>query len=103
MDTAIHRWNRLYMLVNDKSTVGVDGVRDTDNPCDAFVTGQPQGNCSTDGHYMCNECVERASCTGCGKRPMSCECSPCSWCSGDGFVGVTPCRECKSTGKGGHE
>ncbi len=26
--------------------------------------------------------------------------TPCSWCSGDGFVGVVPCRECKSTGKG---
>lgn len=22
----------------------------------------------------------------------------CSWCYGDGFVGVVPCRECGSTG-----
>jgi hypothetical protein len=24
---------------------------------------------------------------------------PCSWCSGTGFVGVVPCRECDSTGR----
>ena len=24
--------------------------------------------------------------------------SPCSWCSGTGFVGTVPCRECGSTG-----
>lgn len=23
----------------------------------------------------------------------------CSWCYGDGFVGVVPCRECGSTGR----
>jgi DnaJ-class molecular chaperone len=23
---------------------------------------------------------------------------PCTWCSGTGFVGTTPCRECVGTG-----
>lgn len=74
MDTAIQRWNRLCRLVNDKPTVGVDGVRDDDHPCAAFVLGKPQGDCSTDGHYMCDECTERASCDRCGERPMYCAC-----------------------------
>lgn len=28
----------------------------------------------------------------------SADADPCSWCSGDGFVGIVPCRECGSAG-----
>lgn len=27
---------------------------------------------------------------------------PCSWCAGTGFTQVTPCVECKGTGKEAH-
>ena len=91
-------WSELVANVNGRSLFGSEGVRDPNNRCDAFAIGKPAGDCLTDGHYLCNECVERATCHGCGKRPMSCECTPCSWCRGDGFVGVVPCRECRSTG-----
>ena len=33
--------------------------RDLDYPCPdrAFGPGKPNGDCDTDGHYMCAECV----------------------------------------------
>lgn len=33
--------------------------RDPDLPCpsDDFEPGTPEGECETDGHYMCRECV----------------------------------------------
>jgi hypothetical protein len=43
--------------------VGLDrparSERDPDAPCpsDAFEPGAPSGDCDTDGHYMCSECV----------------------------------------------
>ena len=57
--------------------LGEDGVRDPESPCDMFRRGEPKHRalCETDGHYLCDECVERASCGGgCGKRPSQCEC-----------------------------
>jgi len=37
---------------------GTPGVRDPDNPCEAFIPGtpHPHGDCNTDGHYLCAEC-----------------------------------------------
>lgn len=52
-----------------------------DLPC--FRRGEPttDGKCQTNGHYMCNECSERATCFGCGNRPADCECLHCEVCS----------------------
>lgn len=43
---------------------GEPGIRDVDAPCDAFQpAGKPfepaegNGDCETDGHYICSECV----------------------------------------------
>lgn len=35
---------------------GTPFVRDQDYPCYVFEPGEPQGNCDTDGHYICAEC-----------------------------------------------
>lgn len=69
-------WNELIAQVNGRTFFGQPGVRDPDAPCDAFAPGTPEasGRCSTDGHYMCDECRLRATCAGCGQRPMQCEC-----------------------------
>lgn len=54
----------------------VDGIRDPQFPCEVFRLGTPDtgGRCETDGHYVCDECVHRATCGGCGLRPSACEC-----------------------------
>jgi hypothetical protein len=51
-------------------------VRDPEHPCDSFVSGTPtlDGDCETDGHYLCDECERRQTCEGCGYRPSQCEC-----------------------------
>lgn len=59
-----------------KGPTHVDGVRDPDYPCVEFRLGDPAGDCPTDGHYVCDECVHRATCDGCGLRPSRCECEP---------------------------
>ena len=46
-----------------RSSIGLDKPprpeRDPDFPCPsrAFEPGEPAGNCDTDGHYMCAECL----------------------------------------------
>lgn len=69
-------WRILELEVNGKAYVGQRGVRDPEFPCEGFEPGKPtiSGRCETDGHYVCDECVERATCGGCGKRPTQCEC-----------------------------
>jgi hypothetical protein len=70
-------WNELVAFVNDRTTLGQEGVRDPEHPCDAFCPGRPAGSCATDGHYLCDECTERDTCEdGCGKRSIACECPP---------------------------
>src|SRR5690606_4994163 len=79
---SLQRWNWLIAELNGRAIVGMPGVRDLDDEgnlsrdnCDAFDPGTPGGTCSTDGHYMCDECTERKTCDGgCGKRPSQCEC-----------------------------
>lgn len=68
LDRARHR------LAVAKGPTHVDGVRDPDAPCVEFRLGRPDGTCETDGHYICDECIHRATCDGCGKRPAHCEC-----------------------------
>lgn len=39
---------------------GTPGVRDPDNPCEVYTPGIPgEGDCMSDGHYLCLECSER--------------------------------------------
>lgn len=61
-------WRPLWLALNGYPTVGAPGVRDPDAPCDAFEpVGAPfarapgTGDCSTDGHYMCDECVRMSA------------------------------------------
>lgn len=55
---ALDRWNQLVAAVNGRSILGSPGVRDPDAPCSAFHPGEPleDGDCDTDGHYLCREC-----------------------------------------------
>ena len=55
---------------------GRAGDRDPDAPCDDFTPGEPNGSCSTDGHYMCLECEHADLCEGCGNIEARCECPP---------------------------
>lgn len=44
-----------------RAVMGMPGCRDTAPGlnCDAFTPGEPgNGECDTDGHYMCAECSE---------------------------------------------
>lgn len=79
---ALARWGVLVAYVNDRPIMGMPGVRDPEYPCEGFSPGEPErhgwGACETDGHYMCDECTERASCDcGCGNRPSQCACLDC--------------------------
>lgn len=53
---GLREWNELVAAANGRTTFGQAGVRDPDNPCEAFDPGEPSGDCSPDGHYMCQEC-----------------------------------------------
>lgn len=44
---------------DSKQYLGDPGVRDPDAPCDVFKPGRPNGDCASDGHYLCDECEER--------------------------------------------
>jgi hypothetical protein len=76
----LRRWNELHAYANGRTILGMDGVRDPESLCDAFARGTPAGTCDTDGHYLCDECRERATCAGCGYRPTRCECVACDRC-----------------------
>lgn len=38
---------------------GSPGLRDRWNPCFDFEPGNPAGDCETDWHYLCLECVKK--------------------------------------------
>lgn len=89
MSTALERWQWLEDAVNGRAGLGTPGMRDPGLPCAGFDPGEPEANaiCETDGHYLCDECVGRASCEcGCGNRPSQCACEYC--------VMVMTCRDC---------
>ena len=58
-------WRGLMNEINGgRIPDGERGIRDVDAPCESFVpTGAPYelslggGDCETDGHYICKECV----------------------------------------------
>ena len=63
MATALaQRWNELYAAVNGRTTLGQVGVRDPENPCEAFDGRDYDGTgrCASDGHYLCTECSHLA-------------------------------------------
>lgn len=72
---------------------GVKGIRDSDYPCEAFDPFEPgykpNGDCDTDGHYLCIECRNL--------NPRSeyahedCQCARWNW--------VGPCNECDGSGR----
>lgn len=64
--------NRLSLY--SEGPTHVNGIRDPKYPCESFELGKPSGDCRTDGHYVCNECVHRDTCEGCGFRTSECEC-----------------------------
>lgn len=68
--------HRVRLAVLTSVGTHVDGVRDPENPCTSFKLGKPtdRGTCLTDGHYVCDDCTERATCEGCGFRPSDCHC-----------------------------
>jgi hypothetical protein len=39
--------------------VGEPGIRDGEFPCPRFRPGRPEGDCGSDGHYLCRKCIER--------------------------------------------
>ncbi len=78
MSEVLARWNTLYLEANGRSYVGAPGVRDPDSECDAFDPGEPAGDCQTDGHYLCGECVRRErGCPLCRQTEARCECERC--------------------------
>lgn len=51
--------NGLTLTAYGRVPDGLPGIRDVDAPCDVFEPGKPQvgGDCWTDGHYLCLECI----------------------------------------------
>jgi len=52
-------WRSLLAELNGRAPDGTPGVRDVDAPCDAYkpvemaMAADADGNCETDGHYLC--------------------------------------------------
>lgn len=60
---ALHDWENLVRFVNGGPPLfGTVGVRDPENPCEEFdgKDYDGTGKCTSDGHYMCNECSHLA-------------------------------------------
>lgn len=77
-ETVYHKLARMWFIPGSDPRrwvpdphFGKPGVRDSEGPCDAFepvvrkrVLGvvQPSwGDCHTDGHYLCDECLHRTT------------------------------------------
>lgn len=58
MSTVLTQWNELHAFANGTTTVETVGVRDPENPCDAFDARgyDGDGDCASDGHYLRTEC-----------------------------------------------
>ena len=78
-------WRTLIHAINGENDPripdGAPGVRDVDAPCEAFEpAGKPyqiangSGDCMTDGHNLCVECVHIAQETLREKRDLCIEC-----------------------------
>lgn len=53
----LNSWERLALLLRlMRPPDGLDGLRDVDSSCDAFLEGVPSRDCEGDGHYLCKEC-----------------------------------------------
>lgn len=51
----------IFQAAHMLDEIGAPGLRDRDAPCFDFEPGAPAGDCETDGHYLCDECVERGN------------------------------------------
>lgn len=51
---AVEAWE--HAEAARKQTFGSPGVRDPDSPCAEYAPGEPDGQCESDGHYLCKEC-----------------------------------------------
>jgi hypothetical protein len=95
-------WVSLLSMLNGRTPDGLDGIRDVDNPCEAFradASGRAagDGDCYPDGHYLCRECVNLNRE---GRRRYDHECEDCgaklgrhdecSRCDGEPFDGPGP-------------
>jgi hypothetical protein len=81
-------WAALVSEINGgRICDGEPGIRDVDAPCEEFEPGEPgRGDCQTDGHYMCSECIhvdlrvlrERQDrCEDTGEKLTVCKCNEC--------------------------
>ncbi len=53
---------RKMKISQNKLPVGIPGMRDPDNKCEAYTPrkkpiSEPSAICETDGHYLCIECA----------------------------------------------
>lgn len=97
LETAVpHVWLPLLAALNGRAPDGEPGVRDVDAPCEEFqpeTEGKPwqfasgDGNCDTDGHHLCAECVHiseqelrrrRDQCIHCGEKLTGEMCVKCN-------------------------
>lgn len=46
-----HQW------IWDWTPPSENGIRDIDHPCTMYQEGKHDGDCQSDGHYMCHDCV----------------------------------------------
>jgi hypothetical protein len=44
---------------NERFGLGKEELRDPEAPCHVFFYGKPEGDCQTDGHFLCTECKNR--------------------------------------------
>lgn len=61
MDAADRQKVRSWVGI-ERMPDGMPGIRDVDAPCEDFTPGTTAGtlaigDCATDGHYLCDECV----------------------------------------------
>ena len=56
----LERESRIGFGISSRKRHPMDGIRDPEFPCEAFVYGRPDGSgsCMSDGCYLCIECVE---------------------------------------------
>jgi len=59
MTKALEQWDDLVRFVNNAPPrYGAPGIRDPEHRCELFDGEgyEGQGNCLSDGHYLCTEC-----------------------------------------------
>ncbi len=77
-------YRRVRGVATKTPPVGIPGMRDPDYPCAGYEprprSGGDWGDCLSDGHYQCNDCVHLKRCETCGERVSACECEEVPAC-----------------------